>query len=805
VKNRKSTDKRKIYDIPNIRINVYATFVLISLWFLIVSKNYYNLHEITLSGTLRVILVRLFSFEINSAFWPLLLNYLLSIFLLLIMGLAAWMIGDIILKRIRVFTGGLENFVFSSAIGWGLIAYFIFAAGILGWLYRLLFVFFTLAAVIFSGVYLRRKIKSKKNQPKHKKERLEVTGAAKYLVYFLLFLLLVLNFAMAFMPEIFYDSLVYHLACPNYYIMHHRIVPMLYNRFASFPLLMQMLYLYGLILTNNTILPRLFHFAFAVLSLLAILSFCRRYFNYSVGVIAAAIFYSIPVVAFNAWTTGIDVAGGFMMFSAVYAAVNWLESGRERKWLVLSAVFTGFSLSMKYTNIFFVAGLGLTISFFLLKERLSLKTTMTDIFVFSATAFLFFLPWLVKNFCFVKNPVHPFLAKFFGSDVYGNMRISENIQLNYPLRGIFNFLKSPWFLTMKGMDSLHYIGPVFLLFIPCLFFLKRFKKRTSFLIVFSVLSYILWGAATSKFRYYIPALSSVSILAAYGVWEISRQFPSFLKNTFQILVPVFVLTNVNSLVLMAFHQYPLPGLFFGSVNRRKFLSHSQPAYPNPCYNVIVYANENLEKDAKILFVGESKVYGIKRDYLAATVWNLSPLVEWTGEVGNVDELYEKFQNEKITHIILNCHEGIRLHYAYFNWKRGNLKLFNEFWQKHIKEIYHFRGSYLYEVLESVKRADVPLNLIEEMDKKKYKNGCLIQIYSENAKWDELIEEYREYARLGYDTYGHIAQIYLKNKNDPYSAIEALKEGIKHFPQNTAQHKKVIDYIQSRKNNTTANF
>jgi len=778
--------KNKLSASPNIRLDTYAVFALIILWVLIVSKNYYKIHEIAFSRTLQVILARLFSFQITSAFPALLLNYILSVALLSLTGLIAWAIGDIILKRLGVVVSGLENFVFSSALGLGTIAYFVFAVGMLGGLYRSLFIVLVAAAGIFSGC-------------------LSVGGVAKYLIYFSLFFLLALNFMMAFMPEIFYDSLVYHLACPDYYITHHKIVPMLYNQFSSFPFLGQMLYLMGLLLTDDAILPRLFHFLFAALSIAAILSFCKKYFNYSVGVMAAVIFYSTPVVASSAWMTGVDVAGGFMMFAAVFAAVNYMESDRERKWLILSAVFAGFTISMKYPNIFFVAGIALTITVFLLKERWTLRRIITELFIFSGVAFLIFLPWLIKNYYFLKNPFHPFLAPIFGSDVLGNMKLSENFLKGDRLVGLLNFLKAPWVLTMKGADSEKYIGPVFLLFTPCLFFLKRFKKRALFLIVFSILSYILWSVGTAKLRYYIPALGYVSILTAYGVWEVSRQLPSFLKNTMCILFSVVILTNVNSLAGRAFQQYPIPGLFFGSVDRGDFLSRNQPGYPNPCYGVMDYANKNLGKDTRILFLGESKLYGMKHDYLAASVWNLSPLVEWTGEVKNEEELFEKFQAEKITHIILNCHEGIRLYYAYFNWKRGNLKLFNEFWQKRIREIYHFGGSYLYEVSESVKSAEVPLNLIEKMDEKKYKNGCLIQIYNENAKWDELIEEYREYARLGYDTYGQISQIYLKNKNDPRSAVDALKEGIKYFPKNAVQYRSAIEYIQNRKNNTAGNF
>jgi len=798
--------KNKLSDTPNIRLDTYAVFALIVLWVLIVSKSYYKIHEIAFSRTLQVILARLFSFQITSAFAAPLMNYILSVVLLSLTGLIAWAIGDIVLKRLGVLVSGLENFVFASAIGFGVIAYFVFAVGIVGGLYRPLFVFFIAAAGIFSGFYLHKTRQSKKNKPENKKERLAVGVVAKYLIYFSLFFLLVLNFMMAFMPEIFYDALVYHIACPDYYITHHKIVPMLYNQFAAFPFLMQMLYLLGLLLTDDAILPRLFHFLFAVLSISAILSFCRKYLNYTVGVMAAVIFYSTPIVASSAWATGIDVAGGFMMFAAVFAAVNYLESAMERKWLILSAVFTGCALSMKYTNIFFVAGIALTIAVFLLKEKWPVKRMITELSVFSGVAFLVFLPWLIKNYCFVKNPFHPLLATFFGSNVYGNMKLNENFIMNSPLKGVLNFLKSPWNLTMtKDIGSEKYIGPVFLLFTPFLFFLKRFKKRTLFLILFSVLSYIFWGLGTSKLRYYIPALGCVSILTAYGVWEVTRQFPAFLKNTMRILFSVVILTNVNSLTGMALQQYPIPGLFFGSVDRGDFLSRNQPAYPNPCYGVMDYANKNLGKDTRILFLGESKLYGMKHDYLAASVWNLSPLVEWTGEVRNEAELYEKFKAEKITHIILNCHEGIRLHYAYFDWNRGNLKLFNEFWKNHIREIYNFGGSYLYEVSESVKIAEVPLNLIEKMDEKKYKNGCLIQIYNENAKWDELIEEYREYARLGYDAYGQISQIYLKNKNDPRSAVEALKEGIKYFPKKAVQYREAIDYIQSRNNNAAGDF
>ncbi len=252
--------KNKVCNTPNIRLDTYAVFALMALWGLIVAKNYYKIHEIAFSQTLRVISVRVFSAKITFAFGTQLLNYLLNITLLLITILIAWTIGDIILKRIRVFVSGLENFVFSSAIGLGVIAYFVFAVGMLGGLYRGLFFFFIAAGGIFSGFYLHKNRQSKKNTPVRSKERMEVTGVARYLIYFSLFFLLVLNFMMTVMPEIFYDSLVYHLACPGYYIKHHKIVPMLYNQFASFPLLMQMLYLMGLLLTDDAILPRLFHF-----------------------------------------------------------------------------------------------------------------------------------------------------------------------------------------------------------------------------------------------------------------------------------------------------------------------------------------------------------------------------------------------------------------------------------------------------------------------------------------------------------------------------------------------------------------
>ena len=136
-------------------------------------------------------------------------------------------------------------------------------------------------------------------------------------------------------PEIFYDSLVYHLGIPNLYRMAHRLYNLPDSLYSNFVMTVEMLY--GLAITiGNEIVAKLLHGEMAILLGLAFVAFGERFQTRASGVIAAILFLSMPLVGLNVGTAGVDVAWSFFQFLGAYALARRLEGPRV-SWLRVGA------------------------------------------------------------------------------------------------------------------------------------------------------------------------------------------------------------------------------------------------------------------------------------------------------------------------------------------------------------------------------------------------------------------------------------------------------------------------------------
>ena len=104
-------------------------------------------------------------------------------------------------------------------------------------------------------------------------------------------LLLVFN---SFIPDQFYDVLVYHLALPNAYLVEGKIVPVLYNAHSGLPETAEMLYTLGMGLVPGDGLPLLFQLGFALLILLTLVRL-----DTAAGKLAGILWITAPLVIEN--------------------------------------------------------------------------------------------------------------------------------------------------------------------------------------------------------------------------------------------------------------------------------------------------------------------------------------------------------------------------------------------------------------------------------------------------------------------------------------------------------------------------
>ena len=187
----------------------------------------------------------------------------------------------------------------------------------------------------------------------------------------------VLLIAVALVPEVFYDSLVYHLADPAHWARAHKVVCLPYNFFSNFPFTFEMLFAVGSLFGADEI-ARLAHVGISLAAAgllgkmaawLAAGSGATGALPGAAGWMAAAIYLTTPLITNSAWMTGIDAGLVFYEAGLVLAVILWWERRRnpvrlrgEPHALWLAAVLGGLGMGAKYTLGMTVGLLGLGIA-----------------------------------------------------------------------------------------------------------------------------------------------------------------------------------------------------------------------------------------------------------------------------------------------------------------------------------------------------------------------------------------------------------------------------------------------------------
>jgi len=481
------------------------------------------------------------------------------------------------------------------------------------------------------------------------------------------------------------------------------------------------------------------------------------------GLIASIIYYSIPIVLVNSWGCGNDAGLSYFFAISILAFLIWLEKN-DNPAFYLSAIFIGLTISSKYTTLTLLFVINIIIFIHLIKNQIPNYEKIKKIFIYNFIAFLFILPYLVKNYLFTGNPVYPFLFKILGGKNLYNYGGGGSIiatPLNLFNFNFINFLKSFWIQTISNAEPQNYIGSIFIAFIPFIFILKNVKKTILYLLLIFILNYPLWYIGTPVFRYLMPAFIPLSIFVAFYIEK--------LKNNF-FIISIFYINLFSNIILSLNIAYGLklePYLYKNS-NKDEFLSITRINYPNPSYLVIKWINENLPENSKILFSGENKTFYLKRNYITYSVENnLQPLIEFIKMAKNADELKNILEKEKITHILINYREAIRVNPSYktFYWNEKDRKVFDEFWQKYIKLEYFKGGAYLYSFNGNTKKE---VNILEELEKRGWEIKNLYKIFEENKMWNSLIDEY--------DVKPQLETLYkLANKTPPTPGVGRSKD------------------------------
>ena len=569
-------------------------------------------------------------------------NIFIAVFLLVI----AYIIGRRIASPLKKELDTPGFFVVSAGTGFAVIAGFIFLLAAGGVLYEAVIYSVFIAFCAFALYELWREPAGLRFQPK-KYDRTE-----KVLLFFLCAFALV-NLFCALTPETFYDSLLYHLAVPQSYILEHAFAKLPYNIFASFPGNGELLYLAGLVL-NGPVTAKIINFIFGLLLTAGVYSFGKKYTGRTAGLLAALLFYTMPMVSANLVNTQVDCLLTFYIFLAFYLLLSACEKGFTGRALALSGLFAGFAMGIKYSGLFFVPGLLLVLFYFLLKKK-ALKRSVPVFAAFFVFALIPIVPWLFKNYIFWGNPFYPYFS--------GNPKLALlfSEQVGGALPGLKGILLLPWTLTMSQPFASMNIGPAFLLFLPFVLWLFIFKRKekpfyTALVLVF-VAALVCWLPATRIARFFLPGLLLFSLLLGYAIMRaIKEAKDDYMYFTVLLVAVIIALNNIVWVSNIHFRNMDPLSYASGKLTGDVYLSRARPTYPNPYYVLIKNIHKLPGNTGKVLFVGEARSFYCSKPVIAGSVFDKVPLLEFAARGQNEEGLKQVLQKEGVSYVLVNYGE-----------------------------------------------------------------------------------------------------------------------------------------------------
>ena len=473
----------------------------------------------------------------------------------------------------------------------------------------------------------------------------------------------------ALLPPTDWDGLFYHLTGPKLYLQSGGIRGGVDIPHLNFPSLMEMLYAWAMLLRGD-VAAKLLHTLFGFLLAGLVYLTARRFLSRKSAWPAVTIFASMPMVSTLAGWAYNDLALAFFQLACLYAFVNSQLSIRNsqfatRRWLVLSGIFAGLAMGLKYTGFVTPLVIGGLILWRTCRNS-SLKRGSLDFGIFSLSILPVALPWYVKNLALTGNPVYPFLYDWFGGQFWDVFRADW-----YSAAGTGigfrpgTLLALPWLLTLGIGDPSYWdgrTGPLFLLFLPLVLLYGLFRCRRdapdrpvalNTLLTFALAQFafwtigVIWSGALRQSRLLLPCLVALAPVAGW-LWADLPRFdrPQFSISGFVRLAVILVLLLLlTDATLLALEADPLPYLV-GEETRDEHLTRRLGAH----YAAMQQINKDLPADATVVFLWEPRSYYSQCDCRPDSILDTFPHL--VHQYGSANAIAQAWRQEGVTHVLI---------------------------------------------------------------------------------------------------------------------------------------------------------
>lgn len=504
---------------------------------------------------------------------------LLSIVAVTTMALAAYGIGRPMIRGLKVAEDDhLATGVLSVAAGLIAAGLVLVILGLAGCLYGQWIGTLTVAAAFWGIGEIGRgygsKVPSKERAPR-KPVAAETIDQPPLFVRRALALLTVTavfaTFLCALAPPTAGDALCYHLELPKAFLHQHALAYLPDSDNSTYPLLVEMFYLWALVL-DGPVAAQLVHFGLGILLGLAAVLLATPLVGRPWSWCAGCITLLVPSVT-NQMAAPLNDAGVAALTTLALAA--WWRAFVEEEHphgYLLAGWLLGGALGTKHLAIVLTAVAVVVFALYTGRHRTWRRAIAGALATLVVTASVSGV-WYLRAAWHCGNPVHPFLQEA----VTGAGRASFSDDKRPLGRGALNLVRAPWEITMhpeRFGGRGHQLGVMFLAGLPGWLFCRRLRGLALFgQICFGY--FIGWYLLRQNIRFLLPLLPLASVILVWVGME-SRRLPAWPRRLFAAALAGMLLFN-SAICLRRAHDKVAVAL--GWESRESYLSRCEPSYP----------------------------------------------------------------------------------------------------------------------------------------------------------------------------------------------------------------------------------
>jgi Dolichyl-phosphate-mannose-protein mannosyltransferase len=484
---------------------------------------------------------------------------------------------------------------------------------------------------------------------------------------------------LSLVPPVSKDELVHHLAVPKLYLKHGGMYEIPFMPFSYYPMNLDLLYLIPLYFGND-ILPKFIHFSFALLTAWLIFWYLKKRAHRIYALFGALFFLSIPIIIKLSTTAYIDLGIIFFSTASLLFLMEWIAGGFKIKDLIIPAVSCGLGLGTKYNGLITLFILTLFVAFLYAGSREDGKPGLLKPawqgMVFFLISLVVFSPWMIRNYQWKKNPIHPLYDHWFNPPRHSIEAKASGSSEGDGIEGghsIFAYRKviygeQVWqmallpvriFFEGKDGDPQRFDGKLnpLLLLLPFFAFYRsqedtlsiRREKRIqlAFCLLFFAFAFF---SKDLRMRYIAPIIPPLTILSVFGLRNLMSGIQDAGKKASRwgviilgLSVVFFMSLNLQYLVTQFTRVNPFAYLG-GNTDRHEYISRFIPEY-----GAVRYINRHLPEDAKVsLFFLGNRGYYLDRAY----VYGEDIMHHLIKGAGGRERVLSGFRNSMVTHLFL---------------------------------------------------------------------------------------------------------------------------------------------------------